>query len=35
MIKENWSTLDWLLPIEQAEPIYAWFGGFKKMESDR
>ncbi len=31
VIKENWSTLDWLLTIELAEPVYAWFGGFKGM----
>jgi hypothetical protein len=31
-IKENWSSLDWLLTIELAEPVYAWFGGFKSME---
>lgn len=31
VIKENWSTLDWLLTIELSEPVYAWFGGFKGM----
>jgi hypothetical protein len=31
-IKENWSSLDWLLTIELAEPVYAWFGGFKSMD---
>jgi hypothetical protein len=31
VIKEEWSTLDWLLTIELAEPVYAWFGGFKGM----
>ena len=30
-IKENWSSLDWLLTITLAEPVYAWFGGFKSM----
>lgn len=31
VIKENWSSLDWLLTIELSEPVYAWFGGFKGM----
>lgn len=31
-IKENWSSLDWLLTITLAEPVYAWFGGFKSMD---
>ncbi|HEX8486631.1 hypothetical protein [Sphingomonas sp.] len=31
-IKENWSSLDWLLTVELAEPVYAWFGGFKSMD---
>ena len=31
VIKENWSSLDWLLTIELAVPVYAWFGGFKGM----
>jgi hypothetical protein len=31
-IKENWSSLDWLLTIELAAPVYAWFGGFKSMD---
>ena len=31
VIKENWSSLDWLLTITLAEPVYAWFGGFKGM----
>ena len=31
-IKENWSSLDWLLSIELAQPVYAWFGGFKSMD---
>lgn len=31
VIKENWSSLDWLLTIELKVPVYAWFGGFKGM----
>ena len=31
VIKENWSSLDWLLTIELQEPVYGWFGGFKSM----
>jgi hypothetical protein len=31
VIKENWSSLDWLLTVTLAEPVYAWFGGFKGM----
>lgn len=31
VIKEEWSSLDWLLTIELKVPIYAWFGGFKGM----
>ena len=31
VIKENWSSLDWLLTITLADPVYAWFGGFKGM----
>ena len=31
VIKENWSSLDWLLTIELKEPVYGWFGGFKSM----
>ncbi len=31
VIKENWSSLDFLLTVELAEPVYAWFGGFKGM----
>jgi hypothetical protein len=31
VIKENWSSLDWLLTIELKAPVYAWFGGFKGM----
>ncbi|WP_390915587.1 hypothetical protein [Pseudosulfitobacter sp. SM2401] len=30
-IKEDWSTLAYLLEIELAEPVYGWFGGFKGM----
>ena len=30
-IKESWSSLDWVLTIELAAPVYAWFGGFKSM----
>jgi hypothetical protein len=30
-IKENWSSLKWLLTIELKEPVCAWFGGFKGM----
>jgi len=31
VIKENWSSLDWLLTVELKEPVYGWFGGFKGM----
>ncbi|UAJ09168.1 hypothetical protein [Polymorphobacter megasporae] len=31
VIKENWSSLDWLLTVQLAVPVYAWFGGFKGM----
>ncbi|MFK0573538.1 hypothetical protein [Endozoicomonas sp.] len=31
VIKENWSTLSWLLTIELKIPVYAWFGGFQGM----
>lgn len=31
VIKENWSTLAWLLTIELEVPVYGWFGGFKGM----
>jgi len=31
-IKENWNSLDWLLTIVLAEPVYGWFGGFKSMD---
>jgi hypothetical protein len=31
VIKENWSSLNWLLTIELKVPMYAWFGGFKGM----
>lgn len=31
VIKENWSSLEYLLSIELKEPVYAWFGGFKGM----
>lgn len=31
VIKENWSSLDFLLIIELKEPVYGWFGGFKGM----
>lgn len=31
VIKENWSSLDWLLTIGLKVPVYAWFGGFKGM----
>jgi hypothetical protein len=31
-IKENWSSLNWLLTIELAAPVYGWFGGFKSMD---
>ncbi|QDT14420.1 hypothetical protein [Alienimonas californiensis] len=30
-IKENWSSLDFLLTVELKVPVYAWFGGFKGM----
>ncbi|MCK6262751.1 hypothetical protein KP803_05620 [Vibrio sp. ZSDE26] len=31
VIKENWSTLDFLLEVRLKFPVYAWFGGFKGM----
>jgi hypothetical protein len=31
VIKESWSSLDWLLIVELRRPVYAWFGGFKGM----
>ena len=31
VIKENWSSMGFLMTIELAEPVYAWFGGFKSM----
>lgn len=31
VIKENWSSLDYLLVIELKVAVYAWFGGFKGM----
>jgi hypothetical protein len=31
VIKESWSSLDWLLLVELRQPVYAWFGGFKGM----
>lgn len=31
VIKENWSSMDWLLVITLRVPVYAWFGGFKGM----
>ena len=31
VIKENWSSLDFLLVVELKAPVYAWFGGFKGM----
>ena len=31
VIKEDWSTMAWLLTIELKVPVYAWFGGFKGM----
>jgi hypothetical protein len=31
VIKENWSSLDWLLIVELMVPVYGWFGGFKGM----
>ena len=31
VIKENWSSLAWLLTIELKEDVYGWFGGFKGM----
>jgi hypothetical protein len=30
-IREDWSSLAYILEIELAEPVYAWFGGFKGM----
>ncbi len=32
VIKENWSSLDWLLTVDLAVPVYAWFGGLKGMK---
>ena len=32
VIKENWSSLDYLLEVRLKVPVYAWFGGFKGME---
>ena len=31
VIKENWSSLAWLLTIELKVAVYAWFGGFKGL----
>jgi len=31
VIKEDWSSMAWLLKVELKEPVYAWFGGFKGM----
>lgn len=31
VIKENWSSMAWLLTIELQVPVYGWFGGFKGM----
>jgi hypothetical protein len=31
VIKEDWSSMAFLLTIEIKEPVYAWFGGFKGM----
>lgn len=31
VIKEDWSSMDWLLTIKLKVPVYAWFGGFKGM----
>ncbi|MEZ8039450.1 hypothetical protein A152_0009260 [Vibrio tasmaniensis 1F-187] len=32
VIKENWSSLDYLLEMRLKSPVYAWFGGFKGMD---
>lgn len=32
VIKEEWSSLGYLLEIELKESIYGWFGGFKGMD---
>ncbi len=31
VIKEDWSSMSWLLTIELKVPVYGWFGGFKGM----
>lgn len=31
VIKENWSSLDFLLVIKLKSDVYGWFGGFKGM----
>lgn len=31
VIKENWSSMAYLLTIELKVPVYGWFGGFKGM----
>lgn len=31
VIKEGWNSLEYLLEIKLAEPVYGWFGGFKGM----
>lgn len=31
VIKEEWSSLDYILEIELGNPVFAWFGGFKGM----
>lgn len=32
VIKEDWSSLEWLLIVELKVEVYGWFGGFKGME---
>ncbi|HWU76796.1 MAG TPA: hypothetical protein VN043_09840 [Rhodanobacter sp.] len=31
VIKEDWSSMAWLLTLELKEDVYGWFGGFKGM----
>ena len=31
VIKEDWNSLEYILEINLANPVYGWFGGFKGM----
>lgn len=31
VIKEGWNSLEYILEIQLANPVYGWFGGFKGM----